>query len=356
MRKYLIDPKQKWVKANLHCHTNLSDGFFTPKEIKKLYMEKGYGIVAFSDHELFYEHSDLTDENFVALNSAEYSFSRFDGKCTYEFYREQGSEVNGRDADTVHINIFKPDSKDNEQFCSHPSNFLWATDINKDPILDRRGEPLKYDGYKRELTLESINYVINEANKRGCLVQYNHPNWSLNSRDLYINLEGLWSLEIYNYATELETSAEYCPYIYDDMLRSGKRLFCSNGDDNHNHNGSLEGSFGGFNYVGVNNLTYDEVFKSLKTGNFYASMGPEIKSLYIDMDEGKIYVECSPAEDIVLVGCNRTFRHYYGDNLTKADFKIFGGEFYFRIAIKDKEGRWANTSAYFLKDYGFESH
>ena len=51
MKKYLIDPNLKWYKANLHCHTNNSDGYFAPDEIKKLYMEQGYSVVAFSDHE-----------------------------------------------------------------------------------------------------------------------------------------------------------------------------------------------------------------------------------------------------------------------------------------------------------------
>ena len=38
MKIYLIDPNKKWQKANLHCHTNNSDGFYSPEEIKKYYM------------------------------------------------------------------------------------------------------------------------------------------------------------------------------------------------------------------------------------------------------------------------------------------------------------------------------
>ena len=57
----------------MHCHTTISDGHFTPEEIKKLYMEKGYSIVAYSDHELIRDHSDLSDENFLAITSSEFS-------------------------------------------------------------------------------------------------------------------------------------------------------------------------------------------------------------------------------------------------------------------------------------------
>ena len=36
MKKYLLENKNSY-KANLHCHTNLSDGKKTPEEVKALY-------------------------------------------------------------------------------------------------------------------------------------------------------------------------------------------------------------------------------------------------------------------------------------------------------------------------------
>ena len=44
MKQYLLK-KGNWYKANLHCHTTVSDGRFSPEEIKKIYSEKGYSIV-----------------------------------------------------------------------------------------------------------------------------------------------------------------------------------------------------------------------------------------------------------------------------------------------------------------------
>ena len=167
-----------------------------------------------------------------------------------------------------------------------------------------------------------------------------------------MNLHGLWGFEIYNYQTELETGSEYCPNLYDEALRLGHKEVCLMNDDNHNYNG-LEGSFGGFNFIGVDKLTYDDVLNAMEKGDIYCSNGPEIKSLYIDTDDGKIYVETSEAQAIIFTGYNRTNRHYYGENITKGDFKIFGGEVYFRICVRDKYGRTAHTHAYFLKDYGF---
>ena len=36
-----------------------------------LYKQKGYSVVAFTDHEVFVPHNDLTNENFLAINSYE---------------------------------------------------------------------------------------------------------------------------------------------------------------------------------------------------------------------------------------------------------------------------------------------
>ena len=40
--KYLIDPAKKQYKANLHCHSVLSDGHCTPEELKAMYKAHGY--------------------------------------------------------------------------------------------------------------------------------------------------------------------------------------------------------------------------------------------------------------------------------------------------------------------------
>ena len=46
MHKYLLPEKGKFYKANLHSHSTVSDGHWTPEEMKQRYMEKGYSIIA----------------------------------------------------------------------------------------------------------------------------------------------------------------------------------------------------------------------------------------------------------------------------------------------------------------------
>ena len=45
MRKYLLPETGSFYKANLHCHTVLSDGNKTPEEVKEAYQKLGYSIV-----------------------------------------------------------------------------------------------------------------------------------------------------------------------------------------------------------------------------------------------------------------------------------------------------------------------
>ena len=72
MKTYLLPKEGNFYKANLHCHTTVSDGKRTPEEIKELYMRNGYSIVAYTDHEvLIPQHEKLSDEHFLALNAHE---------------------------------------------------------------------------------------------------------------------------------------------------------------------------------------------------------------------------------------------------------------------------------------------
>jgi len=75
MRQYLLPENGKFYKANMHMHTNISDGNMTREEVKQTFLDKGYSIVAYTDHEVLVPHNDLSDENFLALTSYEVSLS-----------------------------------------------------------------------------------------------------------------------------------------------------------------------------------------------------------------------------------------------------------------------------------------
>ena len=174
MKKYLINPNLNWYKANLHCHTTNSDGFYTPEQIKKIYKEHGYSVVAYTDHDVIFDNSHLTDDDFVALTAVEYSIY-------------PRGNVRWRDMSLIHLNLFSKDPHN----LFHPAAY-------KEMLNERQVELFKSkynmdipcDNYHREFTNESVQETIDRANKMGFLVQFNHPNWSLNVRDDYINLKG----------------------------------------------------------------------------------------------------------------------------------------------------------------------
>ena len=71
MIKHLLPGSGNFYKANLHCHTTISDGRKTPEEVRRIYKEQGYSVVAFTDHDVFIPHPELAEEDFLPLNGFE---------------------------------------------------------------------------------------------------------------------------------------------------------------------------------------------------------------------------------------------------------------------------------------------
>ena len=109
MRKYLLPKDGNFYKANLHCHTTVSDGKWTPEKVKEEYKKKGYSIVAYTDHNVMVPHGDLTDKDFLALTGFEINISK-------------GRDANGNTPGgykTCHICMIAPTEKDTDQVCIH---------------------------------------------------------------------------------------------------------------------------------------------------------------------------------------------------------------------------------------------
>ena len=148
MKKYLLPESGNFYKANLHCHTNISDGKLSPRQIKEAYMAHGYSIVAYTDHDVLLDHSDLNDESFLALTSSEYSVNEAVSTFPKIFDTETNDWVRKK---CVHLNIFSKD----------PHNtFMPATNIDQHWGLKNRFPDTKCDGYIREYTKEGINEII----------------------------------------------------------------------------------------------------------------------------------------------------------------------------------------------------
>ena len=338
MRTYLLPKDGSFYKANLHAHSTVSDGKLTPEQLKKLYQAKGYHILAYTDHELLVDHSELDDESFLTLTSMEYAFIEKD-----DYFSSR----------TIELNLFAKDQHNTRQVCFTPSYVIHGEKWRV-PTVDRIGED-----YERAYTVESIQHVIDAANENGFLVSLNHPGYSMETPEFFGRFENLFAMEIYNHISLVGGGVnDYNPAMYDDMLRRGKRLYCIAADDCHKNRADddpLCDRYGGFVMLKAGSLTYANVISALEKGDFYASQGPLIEELYVE--DGYVYIKSSPVKYIAMNTERRPFGGICmareGESLTEARFKLPINQAYVRFDLMDGTGKHANTRAYFLRDYCF---
>ncbi len=309
--KYLLPDTKNRYKANLHCHTTLSDGSLSPEAVRDAYMAQGYRIVAFTDHDRYCDHSDFCTDDFLALNAFEADISDW--------------EVNsGSFRRCYHLNAY-----------------------HKKPIkeLNLPVRPPYRD-------IEAVNRYVQTLRDMDFLVAYNHPYWSMQTRDDYKNLQGLFAMEIFNYSAMLDGTDSDQVHVYDEMLALGNRLFCTMTDDNHNRAPALSpkyDSFGGFTVVAADDLHYDTIIKALENGDLYCSQGPEIQELTMDGDT--VSVKCSPAQRITFRTLGRRGLALFpeeGQTITEGSFKLQSDDVCVRVEIVAPDGKKANSNAYFL--------
>lgn len=334
MKKYLLDPTKKFYKGNMHCHSTLSDGHYTPEELKEIYKGKGYSFLAITDHEFFKAHPELDDEDFITITSAEYAIKQFPEQSTLKNFNMK----------VCHLNFY---AKEQSNDYSFDYNSVYDH-YEKQGVTINKPE----HDVPRIYGAEGINNLIKNAHENGCFVCYNHPRWSLENYGDYCHYEGLWGVEVYNNSCAVHGLYDYDINVVDDFLRDGKRVFVSCGDDNHNldENSRLLDSFGAFVMVNTDELSYSAIIDGLLSGDFYASMGPVIDELYVEDD--KVHIKCSDAKRISYSTRGRRTKAVYSTEgyVNEAVFEIKDTDEYFRIDVMDAEGRRANTQAYYIAE------
>ncbi len=343
MKKYLLPEKGKFFKANLHSHTSFSDGKKTPQEVKELYMERGYSIVAYTDHDAMFSHYDeLHDENFLPLIG--YEISMTTPGQPYPFLS------------TLHANFISPDPEKTAMPFFHKNGAAWL--LSNGWITQEQADALECDGILNEtpgLFAANVNAAVKIANEKGFLTALNHPTWSLFDKSEYLYYEGFWGVEVYNHGCFNIAGDTGDERVFEEMLRSGKNIFPLCTDDSH-FGRPIDGpncdAFGGWVMVKTENLEYKEVIEALKKGDFYSSTGPEITELYYE--NGKIHIECSDAREIIMNCLSRNGERrgtMPGEVINSADFNINPEtQGYVRFKVIDHSGRTAYTRAFYIHD------
>ena len=330
---HLLPDVERYYKANLHTHTDISDGRFTPEEIKAMYREKGYNIIAFTDHEVCINHSDLNETDFLALTGYEMAINV--------------SCPNDVDSKTYHLCLLSKDPENTAHVLYDPKYMIVGN-------CGKYAEGLNiYSEGERKFSLECANEAIRQAGEAGYFVTYNHPNWSLNVREDYMGLRGIWGVEVHNNACKVLGYEDMNPHVFEELLRGGVMVNPVCADDIHR----AEQAFGGWVMIGAKSLAYGDVVEAMERGDLYASTGAEIRSL--TLQNGILKIICSPAEQVMVSSARRRAfvqRAETAEGLTEAEIDLHNWyadpmegvteNTYFRVTVLGIDGKRAYTRAF----------
>ena len=160
----VLPTKEQLEEANLHTHTTVSDGKLTPAEAKELFKSLGYSIVAYTDHELMVPHPELCDSEFLAITGYELSVN---------------NAVHTPFSKTYHLNYYSPDINRSASRTMAVSS-VWGKEHMQALITDEMRE---LSTGIRVYSKEFVQSLIDFATAEGALMSYNHPVWSLQSKE-----------------------------------------------------------------------------------------------------------------------------------------------------------------------------
>lgn len=287
-------------KTNLHCHSTVSDGHYTPAQLKQMYMEKGYSAIAYTDHRVCVPHPELTDESFVALTGVEIAFGI--GKAT-----------------SVHV-------------CG----------IARDPAAELFIE--------NELTddLQKINAGIDRLNRENYITTLNHPRWSGMAAADIAKVGNVANVEVVNGFERVQDGYGESDAIFELELRRGRKVCPLATDDSHRES-KLE-YFQGFTVIKATALTYDSLIQGLDNHAYFASTGPLFHDLWLE--DWVLHVRCSPVCGVYVHGQRYSHRAAVvegSDCITEAviDLKeTFASSDFFFVQLVDTMGKRAWSCPY----------
>ena len=333
--KYLLGANENFYKACMHTHSTVSDGIHDPEDVKRHYMQHGYSIVAFTDHNVLVPHPELKDDNFLPITS-------------YEFAIPSGGS--GPLCKVFHMNLYAKEEMNDVQVCLDSTAYV--VDQDKEHL-----KHIKYTGKDQYLPYcpESVNKVIREAHKHGFLTCYNHPAWSNETIFDFIQYNSYQFFEVFNTGSHYSaknTITEWNLRDFHTLLKMGHRVYPIFADDAHiisETDDPYSLAFKGYIMINAPELEYSAVIRALEAGDFYASMGPEIKAIYLE--DNKFCVHTSDAAEIRIVTAGRNGVRVAaepGSTVHYAEHVLIPGTYDFvRVEVLDSQGKIAISRGYF---------
>lgn len=298
MKQSCFPEKGIWLKGNIHSHSTVSDGMFTPEELAEGYAENGYDFLSMTDHNILEPHDELTGAGFLLLTGLEHDIEYSPDKCTHLV----GLSAAGRDR--------------TEYLCKRYS--------------------------KEELTDQQL---VDMMRRDSQFVSLAHPVWSRMTWEEILSLTGYHAIEIYNNGTEHLCHGGNAEVLWDFLLREGRRVFAAAVDDVH----TAEDLYGGWIWVRAAERSKEAVLAALHSGAYYSSSGPVIHDFGVDGDQ--VYISCSNCRMIHLITYpprGKSFFAEEGRPLTGAVHTLTGREAYVRAVCVDYSGCSAWTNPIFF--------
>ena len=280
-----------WYKGNLHLHTTISDGVRTPEEAFALYKANKYDFVARTDH--WHASESGSFDGMLLLPGCEYDVGKVSEDGMY------------------HI-----------------------LGIGCPQIAEKTNRP-------------SAQEIIDRIHAAGGVAVLAHPAWSLNTPEQILRLRDVDLTEIFNSVSDLPRNCRpYSGLILDMAAVAGRLLPLAATDDVHFY---IPGdTCRSFIMLQADALTEEAVLEALRAGRYYATQGPVLDAR---REGNEIVVDCSPAESVVFFTDKvwERRRAIVGENITHAAFELKDQAFV-RVEIRDKEGRFAWSQYFDLKD------
>ncbi|WP_425961084.1 phosphotransferase [Rhizobium nepotum] len=288
----------QFYKGNLHTHSSLSDGKLDAEEVCKRYRERGYDFLCLSDHFMPHYNYPIADTRPYRTNT---------------FTTLLGAE------------------------CHAPS-----TEHGEKWHILAVGLPADFPPNGADETGPQLAQRCIDA---GAFVAIPHPEWYALTAGDAASVPGAHAVEVYNHTSQVLNGRGGGSYYLDDILNTGRHINALACDDAHWVAGEDQNrdAFGGWVMVKAEANEPEALLQALKMGHYYSSQGPEIVDIRIEAD--RVFVECSSAFQISIVGRASRNEKLSGTDLTSAHFSLakFDGDWW-RVVVIDANGKiaWSN--------------
>lgn len=234
-----------WLRCQLHCHTDRSDGVPAPDALVRHYADDGFDCVAITDHWLITD-ADAGRDGPLLVPASELS------------------------ADLGHAPF---------------ETEVLALGIEALP------EP--------RVPFPTLAACAAWIAERGGAAVLAHPRWSALAPEDILPATALHGLEVYNGGCALEQGNGLADAVWDAVSERGLLLGAVATDDAHRAGDPTgDDSRLGWTWVRARERSADAVVEALRTGACYASTGPRI--LAVERTGGGLEVACSPAVAVAL--------------------------------------------------------